>query len=295
MVQLLPGVSAQNAIELVEAASHEAGNVLGRGLSGVDALNAYRDWSSTQARMLSGALTASSMESLVLTRHYWMLQQLDPAAYGPSLNNAVQFGLGDGMRRLDEAAASLKSRRDAWSVLGHQGLVGGTLHAVVLDTNVLLRHAHELETIQWNAGLGVFPHEAIALGVPLAVVEELDGLKSSNASMYIGDEKHVTRTLARRALKLLDGLFPMQWRTNQIRRQGGEGDRFAGDLYAVLMIDDLDHVRLPEVDAEITDRARELTGYAAKVAVASYDNALLFRARNDGLIAFKPEDDNDEN
>lgn len=294
MVQLLPGVSAQHTIEIVEDASREAGNVLGRTYTGIDLLNAYREWSNNQTRMLGSVLVSRSLEFLVLTRRYWMLQELDPAAYGNSLASVVSLELSSATRRLDEAAAALKLRRDSWSTFMQGGAISGKRHAIVLDTNVLLRHYSELASVEWNLPLNVRPHEAITLGIPIAVVEELDSLKLSNASMNIRGVKHATRTLARHALKVLDELFPAQWHRSDLRLSGPDENGINGELHAVLMIDDLDHVRLPDTDAEIIDRARELTAFATTVAVASYDNALLFRARNEGLNAFKPENDLEE-
>lgn len=291
MVQLLPGTSSANAIALLQTASREGSNLIGRGLSGVDGLNAYRDWSTTEARLLSTVLTATSLERLILTGHYWMLQQIAPVTYGPSLTNAVQLGLTDAVRRLNEAIRSLERRSDIWSSWGQQGSIAGELNAIILDTNVLLRHAHEFGELKWNESLNVFPRKPIALGIPITVVEELDRLKSSNASMYFRDAKHSTRTIARRALKTLDNLFQTRSHTVQLGQQGSDEDGVLGDLRVILMMDDLDHVRLPEVDAEIIDQARELSAYVATVAIASYDNALLFRARSEGLVAFKPEDD----
>lgn len=291
MVQLLPGVLAKHAIDLVEAAHREAENILGRGSSGVEFLNEYREWASTQARVLSGALSVTSLEKVLLTHQYWMLQQLDPAVHGPSLNSAVHLGLADAVRRLTETAESLKTRHHEWSVWGNRASKTAVPNAIVLDTNVLLRHSLELGTVEWHLGLNLFPNQPIALGIPITVVEELDSLKLSNAPMHFGGEKHAVRTLARQALKELDRLFPQNWRTSEIRQQGSHGERLIGRRSAVLMIDDLDHVRFTDVDAEIIDRARQLTSYATNVAIASYDNALLFRARKEGLIAFKPEED----
>ncbi len=55
------------------------------------------------------------------------------------------------------------------------------------------------------------------------------------------------------------------------------------------MLEDLDHARLPGNDAEIIDSALRLRPYTADVAVATYDRSMLFRARNAGLKAFKPD------
>ena len=53
----------------------------------------------------------------------------------------------------------------------------------------------------------------------------------------------------------------------------------------MLILDDLDHVRLPSADAEILDQALAIQPFARTVTVASYDSNLIFMARQLGLRA----------
>lgn len=292
MVQLKPGTSAPAAIAALEGASRAASNVLGAGGVPVDRLNAYRPWSSQQIRSLSAHLTASSIDELIATGRYWVLQTLEPAAYGlPALGDLVDLELTACVAALDEAAQTLKTQADAWSEWRGSGIPGAPFHAVVLDTNVLLRHADELIEIEWNRGLNIFPHYAIALGVPMVVVEELDRLKDSNASMFIDGEKHATRTLARLALKSLDRIFQGGYMSSLIRHRGTTGANSFADLHAVLTVDDLSHSRLGDADLEIIDQALRLRPFTADVALATYDQSMIFRARSAGLKAFRPTDE----
>ena len=164
-------------------------------------------------------------------------------------------------------------------------------HAVVLDTSVLLRHADELIEIEWNRGLNVFPHVTIALGIPMVVVDELDRLKASNASMSIDGEKHATRTLARRALKSLDTVFRGGYLGRLVRQRGTTGVNSFADLHAILIIDDPNQKRLGDADLEIIDQAVRLRPFTADVALATSDQAMIFRARSAGPKAFKPKEE----
>lgn len=291
VVQLKPGAAAAAAIAAIAEASRTASNILGTGGSSVDRLNAYRPWSSQHIRALAAHVTAASLDELVSTRRYWTLQSLEPAAYGlPALGGLVDLELSTCVEALDAAARSLDARSNMWSSWRGQGIPGTPHHAVVLDTNVLLRHADELIDIEWNRGLNVFPHVTIALGIPMVVVEELDRLKDSNASMFIAGEKHATRTLARQALKSLDRTFQGGYLDWLVRQRGTDANSFA-DLHAILMIDDLHQTRLGDADLEIIDQALRVRPFTADVALATYDQAMIFRARSAGLRAFKPTDE----
>ena len=292
VVHLKPGATAPAAIAALKEASRTASNILGAGGASIDRLNAYRPWSSQQLRALAAHVTADSLDDLLATRRYWTLQSLEPAAYGvPALGDLVDLELSARIDALDEAAQSLSSRMDRWSSWRGQGIPGAPHHAVVLDTNVLLRHAHELIEIEWSRGLDILPHVTIALGIPMVVVDELDRLKDSNASMFIDGEKQATRTLARRALKSLDTVFRGGYLDWLVRQQGTTGANSFADLHAILMVDDPNQTRLGDADLEIIDQAVRLRPFTADVALATYDQAMIFRARSAGLKAFKPTEE----
>lgn len=292
VVQLKPGTTAPTAIAALEEASRTASDILGAGGRAIDRLNAYRPWSSQQIRALSNHLTTSSVEALVATRRYWLLQSLDPVAYGvPGVGELVDLGLNSCIEVLRQAIEQLRGQAGMWSDWRGLGVAGTPYNAVVLDTNVLLRHAENLIDIPWNVGLNVFPHETIALGIPMVVVEELDRLKDSNGPMYVNDEKLALRTLARQALRALDTIFQPGYLNWQIRQRERPREHFFGELHAILMVDDLHHARLPDPDLEIIDQAIRLRPFTAKVALATYDRAIIFRARSASLDAFRPTDD----
>ncbi|MBX3196080.1 MAG: hypothetical protein KF727_13390 [Microbacteriaceae bacterium] len=286
----MPGVQAQQAVDVCRDAAREAGNALGSAAIGIDLLNAYRAWSSAQLRMLQSVLSPSSLASTFTTQRYWMLQSLDPTSYGPALTALVSQGLSEAQASLDSVVAELEADISRWSVW--RGLrPTSRLNVIVLDTNVLLRDSSRLESIDWSRILNVFPHESFALGVPMVVVGELDNLKASNQRMDVGGERVETRTLSRAALRWLDERFPDGRQNAQLYPPRRTDNMQIAELQVILMIDDISHVKLADTDAEIIDRASALKPYVGRLGLATYDNAMIFRARSAGLNAFKPTED----
>jgi len=285
--QILPGHNAKGALTALQDAARELGNVQGQGLSGIDALNAYRSWGNLQAQALAGHVTGQTLDSLITTPRYWTLQSIDPIAYGPALQSFVSLAITETKRDLEAAASRLDAQISEWS---NWGGVAGQLNAVVLDTNVLLRHSRDLQQIDWCALSKVWPDSAIALVIPLVVVEELDKKKSSNETMEIASGTEKTRNLARRALRELESFFPEGRRTH-VFGQREHPDHRLGSLRAMLLIDDLDRVRQSRNDAEVIEIALDLQPFAAKVTIATYDNSMIFRAQAVELSAAKPFDD----
>ncbi|WP_054682159.1 PIN domain-containing protein [Microbacterium sp. No. 7] len=258
----------------------------------VDRLNEYRTWSTRQIRSLTGQLMPASIEELVASRRHWLLQSLDPIAYGvAAVGELVDLEVTSCIEAVSAALKDLRGQADVWSKWREHGIAGKPYAAVVLDTNVLLRHSENLIDIPWNVGLNIFPHEAIALGIPMVVVEELDRLKDSNGAMYLGDEKLAVRTLARKALRSLDTVFKAGYLNWQIRERGAGGMQLPDELHAILIVDDLHHTRTRDADLEIMDQAIRLRPFTSNVALATYDQAMIFRARSAGLKAFRPTED----
>ncbi len=229
----------------------------------------------------------------MITRRYWVLHSLDPIAYGvPALAEFVELEFAESITALNEAVKHLRTRLEEWRRWGWHASITQPGHAaIVLDTNVLMRHSHELLTIDWHEGITLRPHEPISLGIPMTVVEELDRLKLATGEMSFGGKKYARRTLARRALSWLDETFPDQNFSTRLRQgQISQGPPTA-DLCAVLMIDDLRRDRLTRPDLDILDDAAGLRPFVSEVAVATYDHAMRFRARSLALKAFAPTKD----
>lgn len=68
----------------------------------------------------------------------------------------------EAIESLTESSKALTATTGQWSEWRSYGGAAGRFHAVVLDTNVLLRHREELSEIEWFLGLDIFPHFTIA-------------------------------------------------------------------------------------------------------------------------------------
>ena len=290
MVQLLPGSTAATAIATLEEAMRSARNTMVAAEGSIEKLNAYRLWSNQQIRALSAHLTPATVEDVVATRRYWVLQSIDPAAYGlPALAVLIELELTDCISALEAAAKRIEARLEGWGRFGWGPHIDGPGNpAIILDTNVLLQHAHELLNIDWNTGIGVRRGVSLSLGIPMTVVEELDRLKLSTGHMRVNGKDVPRRTLARTALDWLDRTFP-DGQFSKLIRQGMiiEGQP-TSDLHAVLMIDELRRDRLARPEVDILDDAVGLRAFVASVAVATSDRAMTFRARSLGVHAFRP-------
>lgn len=55
------------------------------------------------------------------------------------------------------------------------------------------------------------------------------------------------------------------------------------DTWALLLVDDYEHIPLARPDAEIIDRALSLSAFVTQVSVITYDRGLFFEARRSQL------------
>lgn len=234
------------------------------------------------------SLEPRPVERLLTTRRYWTIQSMDPIAYGASLTALITLELNARMAAFEHGKVALESDIAVWNVPSMPGTFPEHLHAVVVDTNVLMRHKGDLTVLDWPAIAGT---QSIAITVPAVVVAELDDLKHSNGKMTFGGVAHDRRWLATLALGWLERAFPGVDRRTLIRKaEIGQGGPIP-QLYAVLQSDPLDHIGLAKPDSEIIDNALRLTALAKSVTLASYDSHMIFTARHLGLRAYKlPED-----
>lgn len=282
MISIRPGVYAQAATDALNEAARAAGDVVGRGGYAIDLFNGYLSWANDHARILGSILRHDDLDKLITTKRYWTLQGLDPAAYGMALGNFVRLEIHERQAALDSAAKAITSDMAMWNGIG-----GKKLHAAVLDTNVLLRHHHELDSFDWHAHLDLEPYVSVGLAVPIVVVNELDKNKLNHRKMRVLDESVEVSSLARQALRSLDSLFEGgQERVKLDRVQLAEKEAIA-DVWALLLIDDYDHTPLPRPDAEIIDRALSLSAFVPQVSVVTYDRGLFFEARRSQLHAVR--------
>ncbi|MFF1571371.1 PIN domain-containing protein [Leifsonia sp. NPDC058292] len=287
-VELTEGTDPADAVQLLSDAAREAGNVLGAGGAPVDTFNRYLAWAAAQERLLGNLLTQREIERLLTTRRYWAIQAMDPIAYGATMSDLIALEVNGRIAAFNSAKADLEGEIGIWHVQSVDSTFPEDLHAVVVDTNVLMRSKGKLADADWPALSGTHPTQSIAITIPAVVVEELDDLKHSNGKMTVDGEAHDRKWLATLALGWLQRTFPSDERRTLIREATIGESGAIPRLYAVLMSEPLDHVALPKADSEIIDTAFRLRPLAKSVTLVSYDTHMVFAARHLGLRAALP-------
>lgn len=292
MVQLRPDTTAHAAIRALSRASDTAPEVLREAAGPGGALKRYRAWAVGHIRAFRAHFTPRSIEQLLITDRHKLLLSLDASTYG-DVGELIQLELDERVDDIEVAIRQLEAEIQRWSVWG-SGEEGSLKHAgVVLDTNVVLEHASVIAEIDWHGLAGARAASTVILGIPLRVVEELDVLKRSPGEMVIGGRRISRRTLARKALIWLESTFSQPNDLRTLREGGLVDGQPTGDLYAVLMGDDVRVDRPAQADLDILDQAVALQPFTSQVAVATNDRAMRFRARSMGLHAFAPVDEDD--
>jgi hypothetical protein len=275
-----PGVNLDNLIRSLRSISSDATNVLGGSGSTaqVYALQ-YLDWAGQAARMLGYQISEKDMASLVLTRRYEMLASSFGTIGHPSaeaqrvVRDLVRLEVVERIKDLDEAIKTLEACKARWSSVGD---------LLVLDTNFYCVHPTELkETDLARLTAAVTPGWATHVLVPMLVVDELDRLKKDSQA----------RTRARTTLRMLNQVFARVSGDQPMGLLRAAGDTARpdqtiglGPITMELLFDPPGHMRLPDPDDEIVDRAVAVQSLAGRdVTMVTYDGGMSFRARYAGL------------
>ncbi|MGW3231478.1 PIN domain-containing protein [Kitasatospora sp. NPDC001095] len=274
---LHPGANRENVLQALRDVETEVSNLYtGSPLGAGELVLAYLEWANNAVERLTSQLSEREIERLVFTRRYEHL-----------LAGAADFGSGS-MERFTNSLVrlELRQRQTAFeeAVRRLQEAINRGPQAaltVVFDTSMFIEHPQELEYIDWAALVGA-EFGTVHLMVPIVVIDELDRLKEST-------NKHV-RHRARRALKVIDGLFPKGDRCYRILRKGDGGPGVAAEI----LFDPPAHTRLPIADDEIVDRALAVSPVVGgRMKLFTYDVGQSSRARHAGLDVEKlspPED-----
>ncbi|WP_269203880.1 PIN domain-containing protein [Motilibacter peucedani] len=167
---------------------------------------------------------------------------------------------------MSDAADRLERELDRWTRPGR---------LVVPDTNVFLHLPEPWVEVPWKDRVGCRVAEALRLVIPLLVVDELDRAKLG---------RNETRSRARGVLRLLDQHFPDP---SAVALLAGSGE-LQGSVTVELLLDDLGHVRLPDADSGLVDRAVELQALADRdVTIVTLDIGMALRARAAGVRALR--------
>ena len=228
-----------------------------------DYLDRYLAWVNQAWRGLEYQLRHTQLEELLHTRHYWALRQMDGSQAW--LTGQIKVELNSRREALVELADRAKTLALRW------GVASGMI--VVPDTNVLLHSTQYFDELDWRTALQIVA--TAHLVIPLAVVDQIDNLKRS---------KQQVRSRARQTAKRIETILG----SRPLERVVLRTDDGAMTTVEVLL-DPLDHERLPDSDSEIVDRAAYLAELAVTpVYVATFDNLMRFRAAAAGLRVVSP-------
>ena len=287
MLILKPTARAADAVSALRSAARTANNVR----TGADSapsriLGAYRQWSSRESILVGQHLNEGELSRVVTSTRYWSLINIQHNEFlSATIRDYVDLELQERIESLNREADALEAEVIRWRLLA--GARPYTQAALILDTNVMLTHHHELDTKNWHADLQLPSAEPIGLAIPLQVIRELDRQKMSSNNAVTPGSKNDLRHHARQALKILERKIVDPSEVVQLRAQTSDRDGLVPEINLLLIADAFPGVPLSDPDAEIVDRGQSLLAFASAVYLASYDNAIVFRARQAGIQARK--------
>ncbi|MFJ4001772.1 PIN domain-containing protein [Streptomyces parvus] len=261
IVTPIPGTHRDNVLSALRSVFTAAGNLDSQHHSSAyGRLLAYLEWANDSLRLLVGQISASDIDRLIRTRMYQSL--LDGVGHlaGSDQQRLVNGLLANEVRErvvaLEAAVGAFQRQMRRWPAM---------TSVLVLDTSVFIKHETKLEDTDFFvlAGAGA---EAVRVTVPMVVVDELDRLKESR-------DKQV-RWRAGYSLAVLDRLL--------------ESNERLGLVKVEALFDNPGHVRLPDEDDEIVDRALAVHTIAAGSAqLVTYDTGMAMRAKWANLPVLK--------
>lgn len=282
LVACLPGVNRENLRDTVRDLHTEVFNLRGAsgGRDAYEGLLAYLQWASKAAQVLGNQITTTDIDRLVLTRRYELLLSGVGSLLGtvhvtePLVNRLVSIELDQRIAAFDEALKALDQQIDRWS---------GPEEFVLPDTSVYIEHPQKLEELDFAPMIPV-REEPIHVLVPIAVVDELDGLKQS--------KDRTVRWRAGYTLAVLDRVFERPTEPTRLRESDfsalDSGGIPRGEVTMELVFDPPGHVRLSITDDEIIDRSLAVEPLAGrKITLLTYDTGQSTRARAEGLRVVK--------
>lgn len=271
-----PGTNRDHLLQTLRDQGHKAENLRSPapGIEAAGRLLRYLEWATEAARMLRHQISEADIDRLVLTSRYRALLSSCGTLTGERLiNNLVDLELAERAQALEEAASELQELISRWP---------SSEHFVVADSSFYIHHPDKLEDLDLHTTLfGAWTSDDIRLLFPIAVVDELDGLKESG--------KHRARWRASHTLgvldKVLNGRTSGVWHSFTIDR---ETEQVRGNISLEIVLDQPGHIRLPLADDEIIDRAVAIQALAGReVRLLTCDTGQHTRGRAAGLKVTK--------
>ena len=173
---LRPGISRDNLLQSFRDRHRELVNLRGGGGPGraQDRIRSYLEWVTNAARNLTYQVSAADLDQLVLTHGY---DRLLAASTMPGTDVGTQRVL-NGMlsleldQRVNAFAATIAAVQNQIARWHGEGVF------TVPDTSFYIEHYDKLQDADFRPILKI-RHEPVHILVPIAVVDELDGLKKS--------------------------------------------------------------------------------------------------------------------
>ncbi|MFF4845988.1 PIN domain-containing protein [Streptomyces collinus] len=236
----------------------------------------YLSWATDTASLLRYQISDGDIAHLVFTRRYQALLgscgTLAGSAQERLVNGLVNLEVTERIQAFEDAIDDLTRQIERWS---------GREWFVVADSSFYIQNPDRLSEADLHQILGLPPNEHIRLLFPIAVVDELDGLKDAG--------KHQARWRASHTLGLLDStLNGENFGILRHADMSGEPTLWRGEVNVEIVLDEPGHVRLPITDDEIIDRAVAFQALAAReVRLLTCDTGQHTRGRAAGLKVTK--------
>lgn len=271
-----PGADRRAIREALSNARNQAENLRHGGLlTGFPRLVQYLDWATETAGTLRQYISDADVSRLILTSRYQtLLASCGTLTGGPQerlVNILVNHETAERVQAFEEAIDALNARISHWT---------GLEQFVVADSSFYIQNPQPLADADLHAILGLSSGDHIRLLFPIAVVDELDGLKEASKSRSRWRAAHTLGRLD----EILDGRTCGIMRYAQLSRQGPS----YGEVSLEIVLDPPGHVRLPIADDEIIDRAVAIQALAARpVRLLTCDTGQHTRGRAAGLQVTK--------
>lgn len=282
MITLQADASPTVVLELLQRAFHDLANTRNANTL-KDALDQYLLWTYRTTQLLSPHIRGDDVERMINTKRYWLLQGIVNPLQDSMTRHLIDLEISERQRDFADEINEINTMTHLWKIDFRSPV------ALILDTNILLDHYHELGSYDWNKALNLRSNVPIILTIPVVVIDELDRLKISKAKS--NDKEQTTfRTKARLALKMLDSTFQYSNGRHLLHEEeisGGSGHQSA--IHLAVLIDEMGHIPMDHVDSEIVDRATTLSPFVGEVRIATYDTGMALRARQSGLEVCKFE------
>ncbi|WP_329182811.1 PIN domain-containing protein [Actinacidiphila glaucinigra] len=276
-----PGTDRDTILKNLREVHQRAEDVYNAGHPPYIRLLEYLRWANKAARLLRAQISTASLDALVLTRgHAALLGGIsdlsaviatDVQRTGGIVGDLVDLELTERIGALNDAVQDLAQLLTRWD---------SRIRYVLPDSSFYIHHPDNVEDADFAELLGLSPSEPFCLLFPMAVIDELDKLKESKdrrvrwrSGFTLAVLQRILSDAGRGTLHPVDTV-PLP-----------EIGTFCAETMVEVLFDQPGHVRLPNADDEIIDRALGAHVLAGRhgVTLLTYDTGQATRARTAGL------------